>query len=255
LKALGVLLVAAFTCGVARARADDDRPFVVNVRLQIDRSIASGVLEAELKDETDSLWKPYGIRLEWTAADSAVTTRGLSLDATVLPSIEAAHMRPSGTVLGRAFVVEGVVTTVQPIHLSFDATERALAVRPITGLSTVRIAHQREMSRALGRVLAHEIGHVLLGAHHERAGLMRAVFRPFELADARRTPFRLTCTSAVRLKHQIQTLSERGRGALERARCLAGSTDGRICPGTRATGHPGRPRRNQLLERRAVVVQ
>ena len=209
MKALGLLLIAACTCGVARTRADDDRPLVVSVRLEVDQSIAPDVLAAELKDETDSLWKPYGIRLEWTAADStAATTGSLSLAATVVRSIDASHM-PQGTALGRAFVDHGIVGTTQPIQLSFDATERALAIRPTTGVSTVRIARQRDMSRALGRVLAHEIGHVLLGAHHDRAGLMRAVFRPFELADSRRTPFRLTRSSAGRLKHRIQMLNQR----------------------------------------------
>lgn len=210
MKALGLLLIAACTCGVARTRADDDRPLVVSVRLEVDQSIAPDVLAAELKDETDSLWKPYGIRLEWTAADStAATTGGLSLEATVVRSIDAPHRPPRGTALGRAFVDHGMVGTTQPIQLSFEATERALAIRPTTGVSTVRIARQRDMSRALGRVLAHEIGHVLLGAHHDRAGLMRAVFRPFELADSRRTPFRLTPSSAGRLKHRIQMFNQR----------------------------------------------
>ena len=207
MRALGLLLIAACTCGAARTRTDDDRPFIVNVRLQVDRSIASDVLAAELKDEAHSLWKPYGIRLEWTAADStAATAGGLSLEAALVRSIDAPHRPPWGTALGRAFVDHGMVGTIQPIQLSFDATERALAVRPTTGGSTVRIVRQRDISRALGRVLAHEIGHVLLGAHHDRAGLMRAVFHPFELADSRRTPFRLAHTSALRLKHRIQLL-------------------------------------------------
>ena len=63
------------------------------------------------------------------------------------------------------------------VHVSFEATERMLVDGLIT-LPGAWIVSDHDIARALGRVLAHEIGHVLLAApYHERDGLMRANFR------------------------------------------------------------------------------
>jgi hypothetical protein len=66
----------------------------------------------------------------------------------------------------------------------------------------------RELATALGRVLAHEIGHVILDvSDHEREGLMRAAFPPTELAEPDRTPYRLTCSGASRLAARLRALT------------------------------------------------
>jgi hypothetical protein len=57
------------------------------------------------------------------------------------------------------------------------------------------------VARALGRALAHEIGHYLLRSpHHERTGLMRARYQASALADPDRKAFRLTDVDLARLK-------------------------------------------------------
>jgi hypothetical protein len=92
-----------------------------------------------------------------------------------------------------------------PIRVSFDATERMLLRRSASG----PFVGDRDMGRALGRVLAHEIGHVLLAVRqHDRAGLMRAVFTPAELAAPDRDSFRLTTDDLGRLRSRIQVMTE-----------------------------------------------
>ena len=155
-------------------------PFDVNVHLQVDRSIASKVITAVLEDETESLWRPYGVRIEWAdARNGEVDAHRLSLEAILAPVIGELDLPRWPTVLGRV-AVEPDGSSARPIRVSFDATEKALASRTTNQALMVR---EHEVARALGRVLAHEIGHVLLGAFHDKAGLMRAVFRSNELAS------------------------------------------------------------------------
>jgi hypothetical protein len=71
-----------------------------------------------------------------------------------------------------------------------------------------------DVGRALGRVLAHEVGHVLLGAfRHGRTGLMRASFIPSELVDYRRRSYTLSSAEVARLTqrtalHAVQAPGE-----------------------------------------------
>ena len=178
---------------------------MVNVHLQVDRSIRSRVIPADLKNETEALWRPYGVHLEWTdsPAPEAVPS-GLSLEVILERRIIDAPGLPKwATVLGLASVKRNA-PSARPIRVSLDATESVLALRTISRTSTGRIVFDHDLGRALGRVLAHEIGHLLLGApYHDDVGLMRAAFRPDELAALDRAPFRLTGIGVGRLRGRI----------------------------------------------------
>jgi hypothetical protein len=114
--------------------------------------------------------------------------------------------------------------TRRPIRVSLDATASVLATRSVPRVS------DRDLARALSRVLAHEIGHVLLGApYHDQAGLMRAVFLPEELADPDRRPFRLTCNGIARLGSRLRALTKDERFIHDDHTVDQTSCDGRPC--------------------------
>lgn len=218
-SALASLL--AFMCAhsVEGIRAGDADPFVVGVRL-IARPVLSDRIAAGLRSESESLWRPYGVHLEWTEGDPEGMAPAFSLDAIV-----DGWIRDSATtkwaVLGRA-IINHDASGAMPIHLSFEATERVLALRMSTPASRIQIVHEREMGRALGRVLAHEIGHVLLGEPgHDDTGLMRPAFRPHELADENRAPFRLTCDTVGRVTDRIRMLTGDPPGVSDRHTCIS----------------------------------
>jgi hypothetical protein len=202
LRALALCLAA--WCACARVRADDAGFFPVQIRLSVDHLVGSTSILAVLKDETESIWRPYGVQVEWVDAHAGeVAAEGFSVEA-VIDRRSDARADSDRAVLGRASVPKDAVGA-GPIRVSFDATERMLLRRPSSG----PFVGERDMGRALGRVLAHEIGHVLLAVRqHDRAGLMRAVFTPAELAAPDRESFRLTPDDLGRLRSRIQVMTD-----------------------------------------------
>jgi hypothetical protein len=201
-KAL-VLCLAAW-CASARVRADESGFFQVQVRLRVDRFVSSTSILAILKAETESIWRPYGVHVEWVdALVGEVPAEGFSVEAVIDRRGDLPAADPDRAVLGRAFVPKDA-TGAGPIRVSFDATERMLLRRSSSG----PFVGERDMGRALGRVLAHEIGHVLLAVRqHDRAGLMRAVFTPVDLGSPNRESFRLTNNDLGRLRSRIEVIT------------------------------------------------
>ena len=217
---------ACVTCvlAVGAIHASECQPFVVDVHLQVDRSIRSRVIPADLKNETEVLWRPYGVHLEWTdSPDRGAAPSGLSLEAILERRIIDEPGLPKwATVLGLASLKRNA-PSARPIRVSLDATESVLALRTISRTSTGRIVFDHDLGRALGRVLAHEIGHLLLGApYHDDVGLMRKVFRPDELAALDRVPFRLTCVDVARLRGRIGLLTGTDPELIDPETCLRG---------------------------------
>jgi hypothetical protein len=171
----------------------------VGIRFSADPSISPGRITDRLKAETAAIWKPYGVRIEWIeTTPPELPANSVCLDAKLERRFQKARRMEWPPVLGRVTVTPEA-PNVAPIRVSLDATESVLALRKTSRPALTGIVLDRELALALGRVLAHEIGHVLLGAHHDRAGLMRAIFRPEELGEPDRTPFRLTCDGLDRL--------------------------------------------------------
>ena len=89
-----------------------------------------------------------------------------------------------------------------------DVLRRLEAGRLVTGTSFMEkrglewpnSVRDQLVGRALGRVLAHEIGHFLLRLHDHTGGLMRARHQVPALIDPDRRAFRLTPADAGRLR-------------------------------------------------------
>jgi hypothetical protein len=179
-------------------------------------------------------------------APERVARGGVLLDANVERQFSRRRAPEWPTVLGLVGT-EADTPSLRLIHISFDAIANALAHRTRTGRRPVPgIVLDSELVRALGRVLAHEIGHVLIGIPgHDRAGLMRPSFGSEELADPDSKPFRLTCDSADRVRRRVGALTapsplpaQRESGSLdvERLREIGGESGGASC----LAAHPAR---------------
>lgn len=157
--------------------------------------------------EAAAIWAPYGFALE--GADAC----GRSAAETLLLTIGIA-----GTAMpGRPPIVLGTIVfapdgTPEPrIMLFLDVILRFVASARVLGSvewQWPRLLREQIVGRILGRVLAHEIGHYVLGdRRHTSAGLMRSMQRSDELAAPSRAGFTLSTEQAAQLRAPSEAVS------------------------------------------------
>lgn len=185
------LLAAMCLCGTGTARACEGD--MVYVHVTFDASIRSARIKATIMNEAAAIWRDYGVNLEW-----------VEMDCGVAPSIEVQierSIRDDGNreVLGRATILDSIATG--PVRISYEAVEALLDHKTML----TAVTFDRVLGTAIGRVLAHELGHVLLGSpgYHDAEGLMRAKFQPDDLARPERSRFRLAPFSVERLRSRF----------------------------------------------------
>jgi hypothetical protein len=158
-------------------------------------------------EEAAAVWAPYGVTI---AAPEAPAPCPLpdAPDAVLTVRLEDAAV--AGGIWSAPFAsirfLDGVPDTTILLH--YENLRRL-------GLATIEIAGAHEaqwprrlrdkvLSRMIGRVLAHEIGHWLLRTRgHSATGLMRAIQDVGELAEPGRTRFRLDPGDVVRLRETV----------------------------------------------------
>jgi len=194
-------------CGLTGVHAEAKGSLEVRVRLRVDRSIRAERVAMQLKGEAEAIWQAYGIQLEWTDGDTPEPSPGgVALDV-IVQRWAGVGLIDRPPILGRT-VVASDTRSWRPIRVSFDAVEKMLMDRTLSRVSGAAMVREPELGRALGRVLAHEIGHVLLNtADHDHTGLMRATFSADQLAQPDRTPFQLPCPAIDRLNDRLRALS------------------------------------------------
>jgi hypothetical protein len=207
LVAIVVVAAAASTGVIARAAAR--QAVTVGILLEGHASAAARLVPA-LIAEADQIWRPRGVQIV-SVAKSAVPREDVRLTlnfatlSTVLPSANRSKdERASG--LGSIWFDEdgapGDTITIDDAAVMVRIAQATLNNRPLADWPPA-VADQ-VMGRALGRVLAHEIGHYLLRSKlHQAHGLMRAVFTGSDLAAWDRTRFALDASMLPRLRANL----------------------------------------------------
>jgi hypothetical protein len=174
---------------------------------------------AEVIDEAAAVWRALGVTIvgridrDDRAAGCRVAERQLWPVGPVvrvrLDDGPATLANFSGTIGSIQFDASN--TPVPEIHLSYsNAFELMVATYGHPAVSQMPAAQQRMfLSRALGRALAHEIGHYVLGSKaHTQRGLMKPRLSATDLFGPRRDEFNLTSSDrATAVAH----LTEAGR--------------------------------------------
>jgi hypothetical protein len=203
-----VVRVAGLVLGLTVAIADASEPEYFFVGIALDapppwvEHLASAVIA-----EVAAIWRPHGV--------SIIQSRDAARPVDVRISVKCQISRRASTALLRNGGEGGGLGGI-----SFETGEpsRAIALDPEAIVATLSPAgvNGRNLSewpqafadlvvaRALGRVLAHEVGHFLLAfPAHTPDGLMRSGFDGRELAYVDRRRFALSPQLLPRLRHQL----------------------------------------------------
>jgi hypothetical protein len=172
-------------------------------------------------DEADAIWKGSGISFVWRIAER--DPRPCQVDGPPpLPlSLRVTFGDAPGAVKGGQLplgwiVFDDVTTPEQEIYVSYGNAMRFLkSARGVVGLLDQMPQAQKEtlLGRAMGRALAHEIGHYLLASKiHTPKGLMKATRTAFEFFTPDRTGFIIeagqTQVLVARLRNENRTSNQ-----------------------------------------------
>jgi hypothetical protein len=187
--AIALVASTAFAAGAtAPASTDTIPPMIVTVTTAADLSPS---LVKALLAEADAIWRPSGITLLWQAAARIATPAEQRELGPFVPNslhVVIGENRGSGK-NGRVplgwIVFDDVTVPEQEIYVSYaNARQMMEEARSVVGIIDQMPIMQREilLARAMGRALAHELGHYLLASKvHTERGLMKATMTAAEL--------------------------------------------------------------------------
>jgi hypothetical protein len=164
----------------------------IAVALTINVSAASDIpstLVSRALDETDSIWRAAGVEFVWKRAPAPYTPATL----TVVIGHNVRPVREGALALGWIYFDES--TPGQRLYISYANVQQLMRESVgVTGPPDHMPLFEREvlMARAIGRALAHELGHYFLASkEHTRNGLMKAHRTATEFFGPDARPFKL----------------------------------------------------------------
>lgn len=191
---LGTLfLVVAFP---ARGESNRDERPQVSVSVYNDAQVPAAVL-AQAEREAGKIFSRAGLEVSWvncSPAELRVETRG-SCESFAWPAYLALHIlprpvRPVNEVFGVAFLSADGIGCYSDVYY-----DRALALHADWKVGLANI---------LGNVVAHELGHLLLGSNsHAPAGIMRARWQAEELRRMASGSLLFTSEQAERMRGKV----------------------------------------------------
>ncbi len=212
LACIGLVLVA----GLPIARAAEP-PHREHLRIAIALDIPGPDVAryaAPMIDEADAIWRLHGVRVVQASGDYTpvdvrlnviVKSRNGQVTAWRTGRIAYARNERLGAIVFDHNGRPADVIAVDPDAIA--ATVKQPRVNPCDVDACPPALLKLVTTRALGRVLAHEIGHYLLALPaHAPCGLMRAAFTGRELAELDRATFALSPELLPRLRDRLERL-------------------------------------------------
>jgi hypothetical protein len=189
-----LLVALGIVGGIAAGVSSSTAPHTVTVHLirrcaHATECLPVGTVRA-MKHETSHIWSSLDVTILWV--DSADHASAAAADADLKVMLEESAEPGPAWAAQRGLVLAAVhqpETSCGPglVRLWVTRVRRHVASIRLLGFPLASLPdslNELVLTRALGRALAHEIGHYLLGTgRHRSYGLMRAQFTPQELLE------------------------------------------------------------------------
>jgi hypothetical protein len=158
----------------------------------------SEAARAAMMTEASAIWRAHGVAIDWLAPTAI---RPVSEHRLRVLVVEQRHSPRDST---KAITVGELLrpSNGHPLAMmSLASAQRLVASVRGPAWYDLNEADERRVGVVLGRALAHEIGHYLLGTHtHASTGLMRPRFDALEFTDLRDGTFALDPKASEWLK-------------------------------------------------------
>jgi hypothetical protein len=213
-----MLIAAAFAAALAAAPVPMPP---MTVRVEVAHNIPP-TLVAALLDEANAIWRRTGITFIWARDDRDRFRTALRTDTPNPPGMlriligHTAKRNVDGKMPLGWIVFDDATTPEQEIEISYaNAVTLLESSRGVVGKTETMPRLEREtlLARAMGRALAHELGHYLSASKvHSEHGLMKAVLSAFELFVAERSHFSLGAAEQRRVVARFTSIYMASRG-------------------------------------------
>jgi hypothetical protein len=157
----------------------------------------SGSVIASAKAETELVYRSAGVTIVWHDCEAFPPSAGQTNDPWFV--IRLRTDKPPLTVgpasldvMGKAFV---------------EDTGGYMADAYFQSIQTTSERHHSDSGVLLGFVMAHELGHLLLGAGHAPDGVMQAAWGQKQMDALRQRWLRFNEQSAARIRHALEALT------------------------------------------------
>lgn len=187
--------------------------------------VDSGTTSPELLDEAgreaSRIWDAAGIALDWARTGPGRAIRPGELLLVVRSELvvrtvaegRARRRRPLGRLIRVSADRPGRLIELALPDITGSVLPQSLHGRKVRDLPP--IARDRAIGRALGRVVAHEIGHWLFGRDHTPDGLMRASIRHPDLIATDPPPLPAAWPSTARAQLRMHRPCPAPRGSYD----------------------------------------
>jgi hypothetical protein len=185
------------------------------ISLAVDTSKVGPMPARQLKAmqrEAEAIWQSYGVAIEWIDGERPLVgdLERPTDSIRIVRDVTAGPGTSAGRMLGAVLFLEGRAAAEKTVTISVETVQRLVGN---TRWANRRIAEWPPsvrhdlVGRALGRVLAHEIGHYLLvWRGHSPDGLMQTSFRGEALVGFDRGGFMLAQHLMPRLRSRMAQL-------------------------------------------------
>ncbi len=176
---------SALAAGPDIRGGSDFRPVTLSVLLDLEQNFSSLTLE-RMRQELEYIMRPLGFRWRWrlTPNESVEEASALPLMARLrgscaIPELLEPEKLPPSKILGWTEKIDGRMLTF--CELDCDQVRRY--IQPAINRHNV-VRMQFLLGQALGRVLAHELYHILTeNRDHGRVGVTKSMLTPTDLVE------------------------------------------------------------------------